>query len=83
MDEKRFFLDGPDGYLYYFHDEKKKNLLLVTTDGVMVWGAISCKGMVHLEILNEIQNVQKYRDLLIRVKPIIENHRWLNMGFPT
>jgi hypothetical protein len=27
---------------------------------------------VHLEILNGIQNAQKYRDLLIRVKPIIE-----------
>jgi hypothetical protein len=38
----------------------------------MVWGVISCKGMVHLEILNEIQNAQKYRDLLIRVKPITE-----------
>jgi hypothetical protein len=27
---------------------------------------------VHLEILNGIQNAQNYRDLLIRVKPIIE-----------
>jgi hypothetical protein len=28
--------------------------------------------VVHLEILNGIQNAQNYRDLLIRVKPIIE-----------
>jgi hypothetical protein len=27
---------------------------------------------VHLEIFNGIQNAQNYRDLLIRVKPIIE-----------
>jgi hypothetical protein len=27
---------------------------------------------VHLEILNGIQNAHNYRDLLIRVKPIIE-----------
>jgi hypothetical protein len=27
---------------------------------------------VHLEILNGIQNAQNYRDLLIRIKPIIE-----------
>jgi hypothetical protein len=45
----------------------------------MVWGAISSKEVVHLAILNEIQNPQKYRDLLIRVKPIIER----TMGFPT
>jgi hypothetical protein len=38
----------------------------------MVWSGISSKGVVHLEILNGIQNAQKYRDLLIRVKPIIE-----------
>jgi hypothetical protein len=37
-----------------------------------VWGAILSKGVVHLEISNRIQNAQKYRDLLIRVKPIIE-----------
>jgi hypothetical protein len=43
--EKRFCLDGPDGYLYYFHEEKKKNFLpLITTAGVMVWSAISSKG---------------------------------------
>jgi hypothetical protein len=38
----------------------------------MVWGAISFKGVVYLEILSGIQNAQIYRDLLIRVKPIIE-----------
>jgi hypothetical protein len=38
----------------------------------MVWGAISSKGVLHLEIVNGIQNTLNYRDLLIRVKPIIE-----------
>jgi hypothetical protein len=38
----------------------------------MVWGAISSKGVVHLEILHGIQNGQKYWDILIRVKSIIE-----------
>jgi hypothetical protein len=38
----------------------------------MIWGAIPSKGVVHLENLNGIQNAQKYRDLLIRIKPIIE-----------
>jgi hypothetical protein len=62
-----------DIYIIFMTEEKKKNFLpLVTTAGVMVWSAISSKGVVHLEILNGIQNAQNYRDLLIRLKPIIE-----------
>jgi hypothetical protein len=75
-DKKRFCLDGPDGYLYYFHDLRKEEEFAARHHrreaGVMVWGSISSKGEVHLEILNRIQNAQNYRDLLIRVKPIIE-----------
>jgi hypothetical protein len=61
--------------IYYFHDLRKEEEFAARHHrreaGVLVWGAISSKG-VHLEILNGIQNAQKYRDLLIRVKPIIE-----------
>jgi hypothetical protein len=75
-EKNRFFLDDPDGYLYYFHDLRKEKEFGTRHHrreaGVMVWGAISSKEVVHLAILNEIQNPQKYRDLLIRVKPIIE-----------
>jgi hypothetical protein len=75
-DEKRFCLDGPDGYLYYFHDLRKEEEFAARHHrrdaGVMVWGAISSKGVVHLEILNGIQNAHKCRDFLIRIKPIIE-----------
>lgn len=74
-DEKRFCLDGPDGYLYYFHDLRKEEKFVARHHnreaGIMVWGAISSNGVVHLEILNGIQNARKYRDLLLRVKPII------------
>jgi hypothetical protein len=71
-EKNRFFLDDPDGYLYYFHDLRKEKEFGTRHHrreaGVMVWGAITSKG----EILNGIQNAQKYRDVLIRVKPIIE-----------
>ena len=39
----------------------------------MIWGAISFKGPVHMEILNGVQNAQKYRDLLATTKPVIED----------
>ena len=38
----------------------------------MIWGAISFKGHVHVELLNGVQNPQKYRDLLATAKPVIE-----------
>ena len=75
-DEKRFCLDGPDGYLYYFHDLRKEEKFVACHHNrearIMVWGAISSNGVVHLEMLNGIQNARKYRDLLLRVKPIID-----------
>jgi hypothetical protein len=47
-DEKRFCLDSPDGYLYYFHDLRKEEEFAARRHrreaGVMVWGAISSKG---------------------------------------
>jgi hypothetical protein len=54
-DEKRFCLDGPDGYLYYFHDLRKEEEFAARhhrrESGVMVWGAISSKGVVHFSYL--------------------------------
>lgn len=47
-DEKKFNLDGPDGYNFYFHDIRKDELILARhhsrTSGVMVWGAITYYG---------------------------------------
>jgi len=44
-DDKKFNLDIPDGYNYYFHDIRKEEGFLshyhTCADGVMVWGAIS------------------------------------------
>ena len=42
--EKKFNLDGPDGYNYYFHDLRKDYRFLnrhhSREGGVLVWGAI-------------------------------------------
>lgn len=43
-DEKKFNLDGPDGFRYYFHDLRKEEVILsrrqMRGGSVMVWAAI-------------------------------------------
>ena len=53
-DEKKFNLDGPDGYRYYWHDLKSEsNVKIYSKDhnyrkSVMIWGAISKQGVSKL-----------------------------------
>ena len=52
-DEKKFNLDGPDGYNYYFHDLRKDKRFLnrphSREGGVMVWGAITYYGTIEFQ----------------------------------
>lgn len=67
-DEKKFNLDGPDGYSYYFHDIRKEELELMSRQhgggSVMVWGAITSNGPIELVILNGRQSSNDYLELL-------------------
>lgn len=51
-DEKKFTLDGPDQWSYYWHDLCKDPELFKTRQsgggGILVWGAFSSKGVVDL-----------------------------------
>jgi hypothetical protein len=53
-DEKKFNLDGPDGWNYYFHDLRKDEVILKRSHsragGVMIWAAISYYGTIDLLI---------------------------------
>ena len=57
-DEKKFNLDGPDGYQYYWRDlSKEKEMYFTRHSGggsVMVWGAMAACGLSELAILEGI-----------------------------
>lgn len=76
-DEKKFNLDGPDGYNFYFHDLRKEELILARhhsrTSGVMVWGAITYYGTIELEFLSTTMNGNNYKCLLERSFPKVKN----------
>jgi transposase len=66
-DEKRFCLDGPDGYGYYWHDLRKEPLTMMSRiqggGGVMIW---SCSGYngVRFEVVKGKMNAESYVEVL-------------------
>lgn len=72
-DEKKFNLDGPDGYNYYFHDMRKEECFLSRhhscTGGVMVWGAISFYGTCELQFVSSKMNANVYKTVLQKAFP--------------
>lgn len=67
-DEKKFNLDGPDGYNYYFHDLRKEEIILSRRQhgggSIMVWGAITSNGPIDLVILRGRQTGVMYKEML-------------------
>ena len=57
-DEKKFNLDGPDGFSYYWHDLSKKK------GSVMFWGAFSCKGKLPLSNVPSKMNANMFTQIL-------------------
>ena len=67
-DEKKFNLDGPDGFQYYWHDlrTEKKYLSKRKFGGgsLMIWAAFGFKGKSNLIIINGRLNSSGYCQLL-------------------
>ena len=66
-DEKRFCIDGPDGYCYYWHHlSKQKEVYALNTysPGVIVWGAISKNGRKTFCFIEGNINALKYQKVL-------------------
>ena len=71
--EKKFNIDGPDGYNYYFHDLRKEKLFLQRRHsregGVMLWGAISYYGTIDLVFETEKMTGASYKRILENAFP--------------
>ena len=64
-DEKRFNLDGPDGFAYYWHDLRREERLFSKRQNgggsLMVWGAFAGRKKCELAVLNGKQNALIYK----------------------
>ena len=68
-DEKKFNLDGPDGYNYYWSDITKDEKLFYSKrpnskKSVMVWGAFCNKKKISLIVLEGKMNSEKYMGII-------------------
>lgn len=75
-DEKKFNLDGPDGFQHYFHDLRKDELFLNRNHsrqgGVMVWGGVTSNGVLALNFQTTRMNAQSYLNVLETALPEAE-----------
>jgi transposase len=67
-DEKKFNLDGPDGFQYYWRhlDDEKESFFSRHSGGqsVMVWGCFSSHGLGDLAVVSGRMNSEKYCEML-------------------
>ena len=67
-DEKRWSLDGPDGNMSYWHDNRSPKLTKVKRQsgggGVMVWGAFCYGKKTTIAFMKGNWNAQKYQEIL-------------------
>lgn len=67
-DEKKFNLDGPDGWRYYWHDLRDQQSILARRHSgggsVMVWGSFSWGGKSSLCFVNHRLNSARYIEIL-------------------
>lgn len=67
-DEKKFNLDGPDGWAYYWYDIRKEPRTFLSRQqgggSLMVWGAFSFNGTTDIAFLEGRQCSTDYQDVL-------------------
>lgn len=67
-DEKKFNLDGPDGFQYYWHDIHKDRQMCTKRNfgggSLMLWAGFSMHGKTHLAKCSTKMNSSKYLEML-------------------
>lgn len=67
-DEKKFNLDGPDGFQFYWHDKRCNEEIRMSRNfgggSVMVWAGFSANGKTELAWVPTKMNSEKYIELL-------------------
>ncbi|CAD6195509.1 unnamed protein product [Caenorhabditis auriculariae] len=83
-DEKKFNLDGPDGYAHYWRDLRKDPMYFSKRNfgSLMVWAAFCGNGTVALSFIGTRTNLQDYQQLLAQhLLPYLRRRRRANMIF--
>lgn len=64
-DEKKFNLDGPDGFAYHWHDLRKEKLVFSKRHSgggsLMIWGCFNFHGKSRLAFVSKNQNQFEYQ----------------------
>lgn len=67
-DEKKFNLDGPDGFQYYWHDLRAEEQVYMSRNfgggSVMVWGGFSSRGKLALAFISSRMKATDYVEVL-------------------
>lgn len=85
-DEKKFNLDGPDGFRDYWRDLRKDPLCFSKRNfgggSLMVWGAFSSSGTLNLAFPSTRMNSLEYQQVLSNcLLPYFDAHREKNFIF--